>query len=65
MSFLLSLKFKFPLQQNRGRRGQHKFCLEVVWGLGECGTMYTQVTKCKNDKIKGERKKEREHIVYM
>jgi hypothetical protein len=41
----------FSLQQNLRIRGQNRFCLE--WGYGEVGqTMYTHVSKCKNDKIK-------------
>jgi hypothetical protein len=56
MSFLLSLMIS--LQQNRRRRGQNKFCLELGWaGVGGevTQTMYTHVSKCKNDKIKGEK----------
>jgi hypothetical protein len=47
----------FSLQQNQ-KREQNKFCLEVGFGVG-WGTqaMYTYVSKCKNNKIKGERKK--------
>jgi hypothetical protein len=56
MSFLLSLMFS--LQQNR-RRGQNRFFLEAGgWGAYGVrrggGTMYIHVSKCKNDKIKGE-----------
>jgi hypothetical protein len=52
----------FSLQQN-WRRGQNRFCLEAGWeqGWGELWedgqTMYTYVSKSKNNKIKGERKK--------
>jgi hypothetical protein len=43
MSFLLSATFS--LQQNQGRSGQ--------WGQEEVTqTLYTQVSKCKNDKEK-------------
>jgi hypothetical protein len=41
-------------QQNWGTRGQNRFCLEV--GVGEVAqTMYTHLSKCKNDKMKKER----------
>jgi hypothetical protein len=47
----------FFLQQNRRTRGWNGFCPEARgWGGG---TRYTYVNKCKNDKIKRERKKER------
>jgi uncharacterized protein (DUF983 family) len=47
----------FSLQQNGRRRGQNWFCPAA--GRGRVSqTMYTHVSKCKNDKIK-ERKKER------
>jgi hypothetical protein len=52
MSFLLSLMFS--LQQNRGR-GWKRFCLEVGQGGnggGNAQTVYTHVSKCKNDEIK-------------
>jgi hypothetical protein len=59
MSFLLSLRFS--LQQNQRRR-QNRFCLEAgCWGiLGRverevAQTMYTYVSECKSDKIKGEK----------
>jgi hypothetical protein len=50
LSFLLSLIFS--LQQNERTRGQNKFCPEVV-GRGKevVQTMYTHVSKCKNDKM--------------
>jgi hypothetical protein len=65
MSFLLSPMFS--LQQNQRTRGQNRFCPEagVGWGGGAgekegerevAQTMYTHVSKCKNDKIIGERK---------
>jgi hypothetical protein len=45
----------FFLQQNRRTRGWNGFCPEARgWGGG---TRYTYVNKCKNDKIKRERKK--------
>jgi hypothetical protein len=50
MSFLLSLIFS--LQKNQ-RRGQNRLCLEAEGG----GMVYTHVGKCKNDKIKGVKKK--------
>jgi hypothetical protein len=57
MSFLLSLKFSL---QHRRRRW-NRFCL-FCRGVGDVGgggevaqTMYTHVSKCKNDKIKGEK----------
>jgi hypothetical protein len=48
----------FSLQQNPRTRGRNRFCLEAV-GVGRevAQTMYTHVSKCKNDKVKGERKK--------
>jgi hypothetical protein len=51
----------FSFQQKQRRRGQNRFYLEaegwpVGWGLGGGGTMYTHVSKCKNDKIIGEEK---------
>jgi hypothetical protein len=49
MSFILSL------QQNQRTRGQNRFCPEVgeVGRSGEVAqTMYTHVSKCKNNKIK-------------
>jgi hypothetical protein len=46
----------FSVQQNQ-RRGQNRFCLEVGdWGRELAQTIYTHVSKCKNNKIKGERK---------
>jgi hypothetical protein len=48
------------LQQNQRTRGQNRFCLEVGWveGRGEVVlTMYTHVSKCKNDNIKVREKK--------
>jgi hypothetical protein len=56
MSFFLSLMFS--LQQNQRRGRWNRFCLEAgVWqqgcgGLAGIGTMYTHVSKYKNDKIK-------------
>jgi hypothetical protein len=47
MSFLLSLTFS--LQQNQRIKGQNRFCLAQ--------TMYTYISKCKNDKIKANKKK--------
>jgi hypothetical protein len=46
----------FSLQQNWRTRGQNRFCLEVGAGSGVGGgdvaqTMYSHVSKCKNDKI--------------
>jgi hypothetical protein len=54
MSFLLSPVLS--LQQYQGTRGQNRFYL--LDREGELAhTMYTYVSKCKNDKIKGKRKK--------
>jgi hypothetical protein len=57
MSFL---SLMFSLQQNWKTREQNRFCLEegywAVWGVVQ--TMYTHISKCKNDKIK-EREKNR------
>jgi hypothetical protein len=46
----------FSLQQNP-RRGWNRFCQEAIggegWSRGEViQTVYTNVSKCKNDKIK-------------
>jgi hypothetical protein len=49
MSFLFLM---FSLQQNWRTRGWNRFCSEV--GIGVAQTMYTHVSKCKNDKIKKE-----------
>jgi hypothetical protein len=38
----------FFLQRNQRTRGQNRFCLEVGGGEG-AQTMYTHVSKCKND----------------
>jgi hypothetical protein len=59
----------FFLQQNWRTRGRNMFCLEVggvgewgmegggIWGVEEeVAQLCTHVNKCKNDKIKGERK---------
>jgi hypothetical protein len=49
----------FSLQQNQKPRGQNRFCQEAGWG-GCAPTMYTHVSKAKNDKIKNNfRKKKR------
>jgi hypothetical protein len=46
------LSLILSLQQNWRTRRQNRFCLEVE-GLGEVAqTMYTHVSKCKNDEIK-------------
>jgi hypothetical protein len=51
MSFLLSM---FSLQQNQRTRGRMEAGGQ---GWGEVAqTMYTHVSKCKNNKIKGEKK---------
>jgi hypothetical protein len=44
----------FSLQQNQRTRGWNKFCSETGGrGSGEVAqTMYTHVSKCKNDKTK-------------
>jgi hypothetical protein len=47
----LSYYHWFSLQQNQRTRGWNRFCLEA-WGE-VAQTMYTHVSKCKNDKIKG------------
>jgi hypothetical protein len=44
----------FSLQQNQRTRGQNWFCLR--WGE-MAQTMYRHVSKCKNDKIKGGKKR--------
>jgi hypothetical protein len=65
MCFLLSLMFF--LQQN-WRRGQNSFCLEVGWRWGGAwsGTkMCTHVSKCKNDEIKGEKKKDKRNLMHF
>jgi hypothetical protein len=43
----------FSLQQNQRTGGRNRFCLEVGGGGGRdvAQTMYTYVSKCKNDKI--------------
>jgi hypothetical protein len=51
MSFLLT--FKVFLQQNQ-RRGMNGFCLEA----GVAQTIYTHVSKYKNNEIKREKKEE-------
>jgi hypothetical protein len=57
-SFLLSLILS--LQQNQKRRGWNRFSLKGEGCGGEVEqTMYTHVSKCKNDKIKGEKRKEK------
>jgi hypothetical protein len=44
----------FSLQQNQ-RRGQNRVCPEAGRGVWEVAQiMYTHVSKCKNDKVKGE-----------
>jgi hypothetical protein len=62
ISLYSSLSLLFSLQQNLRRTGQNMFYLEAVGGgvsewemVAEqgCGTMYTYVSKCKNDKIIG------------
>jgi hypothetical protein len=55
MFFLLSLIFS--LQYSQRRRGQNRFCPEAGGGEEVAQTMYTHASKCKNDKIKGEKKK--------
>jgi hypothetical protein len=45
----------FSLQQNWRRRGQKRFCIEA--GVVVAQTMYTHVSKYKNNKIKGGKKK--------
>jgi hypothetical protein len=54
LSFLLLLMFS--LQQNQRRGGQNGFCCWGWEGRWHKQTMYTHVSKCKNDKIKGENK---------
>jgi hypothetical protein len=48
----------FSLQQNWRTRGWNRFCPEV-WGKVP-QTMYTHVSKCKNNGTKKERERERE-----
>jgi hypothetical protein len=53
--FLFYYLFCFSLQQNWRTSGRNRFCPEAggKWGEGEVAqTMYTHVSKCKNDKIK-------------
>jgi hypothetical protein len=53
-AFLLS--FMFSLEQNQ-RRGWNRFGLEVgCWGGEVAQAMYTHLSKCKNEKINGEKK---------
>jgi hypothetical protein len=52
LSFLLSVMFS--LQQNQRTRGQNRFCSK---GEKVAQTTYIHVSKCKTNKIKGERKK--------
>jgi hypothetical protein len=47
----------FSLQYSQRRRGQNRFCPEAGGGEEVAQTMYTHASKCKNDKIKGEKKK--------
>jgi hypothetical protein len=51
----------FFLQENQRTRGWNRFCLEAGWvgGMGRevAQTTYTHVSKCKNNKIKAEKKK--------
>jgi hypothetical protein len=42
----------YSLQQNQRTREQNRFCPKA-----EDQTMYIHVSKCKNNKIKGEKKK--------
>jgi hypothetical protein len=47
----------FSIQQNQRTRGWSRFCLEAGSGVKRGGrevaqTVYTHVSKCKNDKIK-------------
>jgi hypothetical protein len=46
----------FSLQQNQRSRGQNRFCLEWVKRSEVAQTIYTHVSKCKKDKIKGKKK---------
>jgi hypothetical protein len=57
MSF--SLSPIFSPQQNWRTRGQNRFCPEVGVGVRVAQTMYTCVSKCKNDKIKVEKTKKK------
>jgi hypothetical protein len=53
LSFLFSLMFS--LQQNWRTRGQNRFYLEGEGGGEVAQAMHTHVSKCENDKIKGEK----------
>jgi hypothetical protein len=58
----------FSFQQNQRAREQNKFCLEAGWGgVGEqvTQTMYTHVSKCKNDKIKEKKDTHTQNILHF
>jgi hypothetical protein len=46
----------FSLQQNQRRRGRNRYVRKHDGG-DVAQTMHTRVSKCKNDRIKGEKKK--------
>jgi hypothetical protein len=50
----------FSLQQNQRRRGRNRFCLEGGEIKGDINNVCT--SKCKNDKIKGEKGKKGEKV---
>jgi hypothetical protein len=49
--------FLFSLQQKSENKRQNRFCPEAERRGAVARTMYTHVSKCKNNKIKGEKKK--------
>jgi hypothetical protein len=53
MSFLLSLNVLYSTKSEKKR--QNRFYLEAQDLGGVRGTMYAHISKCKNDKIKGEK----------
>jgi hypothetical protein len=54
----------FSLQHNQKRRGQNRFCPEEGRRGEEAGDgkMYVHVSKCKNNKIKGQKEKIRLYL---
>jgi hypothetical protein len=46
----------FSFHQNWRIRGWNRFCLEAEGGEEVAQTMYTHVSKCKNDAIKSKNK---------
>jgi hypothetical protein len=56
--FLSYVEFRGKRKGHKNKRG---FCPEVGWGE-VAQTMYTHVSKCKSDKIKGVKKKKDQEI---